>query len=450
MSKKNSAIPLEIWYNVIDENTVPKGICTMYNYCNTQSHNLKRGILKFCEKISKNLSRPDFKFVSDMIYGMLCSQSCMLSNISRKLEEKTLLKKVIDRLSRNLKDFTNGKTLFENYLKTVKSQINDKTILIVDGSDITKDYSTKMEGLTTVRDGSTGEYKLGYHTLGITALTPEKKMPIPVYTKVYSANEKNFVSEDEETIKGLKFLSNHFKKNNIRAFDRGYDNNRYYEYLIKNDEKFVIRAKKNRDVIYNGKRINIMELAKKFKGKYSLKYTKKNGFSADCKVSIIPIRLVCRPNDELNLIVCYGFGKEPMLLITNLKSDDKRLSIAVVKVYLMRWRIEEFYRFKKQQFGFENLRVRSLNSIRNLDLLLTIAVGYIGFISEKADERKIVMELIEYSKRIYGANKFVFYAIADGLFVLLSKCKQGISDMLKKKPKSTQLSMFTDVGFGWC
>ena len=47
----------------------------------------------------------------------------------------------------------------------------------------------------------------------------------------------------------------------------------------------------------------------------------------------------------------------------------------------------------KQQFGFENLRVRSLKSIRNLDLMLTVAVGYIGFISEKRDERIAVMQL---------------------------------------------------------
>lgn len=422
----------------------------MYNYFNTQCHNLKRGILKFSEKISKNLSRPEFKFVSQMIFGILSSQSCMLSEISRKLNERTSLKKIIDRLLRNLGSFNNGEKLFENYLKAIKSQINDKTILIVDGSDITKDYATKMECIATVRDGSTGECKLGYHTLGISALTPDKKMPVPVYSRVYSATESDFVSEDEEAINGLRFLSNHFKRNNIRAFDRGYDNNRYYEYLIKHDEKFVIRAKKNRDVIYKGKRMNIMEVANKFKGKYSLKFRKKNGLNADCKITIIPIRLVCRPKDDLNLVVCYGFGKEPMLLITNLRSDDKRLGVAVVKVYLMRWRIEEYYRFKKKQFGFENLRVRSLASIRNLDMLLTIAIGYIGFISEKCDERITVMQLIEHSKRIYGANKFVFYAIADGLFVVLSKCKQGIADMLKKKPKSMQLSLFTDVGFGWC
>ena len=422
----------------------------MYNYYNTLNHNLKRGILKFSEKISKNLSRPEFKFVSQMIFGILSSQSCMLSEIGRRLGETTTLKKIIDRLSRNLKEFNNAEELFENYLHSVKSQINKNTILIVDGSDITKKYTTKSECIATVRDGSTGEYKLGYHTVGVTALTPEKKMPIPVYTRIFSAKENGFVSDDEETIKALKFLSGHFGKNNIRAFDRGYDNNRYYEYLVNHNEKFVIRAKKNRDVIYRDKRVNIMEIAHKFKGKYSLKFRKRNGIGADCKISIIPIKLVCRPNNELNLVVCYGFGKEPMLLITNLKSDDKRLGVAVVKVYLMRWRIEEFYRFKKQQYGFENLRVRSLKSIRNLDLLLTIAVGYIGFISEKREKRVIVMQLIEQSKRIYEVNKFVFYAVAYGLFVVFSKCNQGIADMLKRKPKSMQLSLFPDMGFGWC
>ena len=105
----------------------------------------------------------------------------------------------------------------------------------------------------------------------------------------------------------------------------------------------------NHNLKNRGKRINIMELAHKFKGKYSLKFRKKNGIGADCKISIIPVSLACRPSDELNLVVCYGFGKEPMLLITNLKSNDKRLGAAVVKVYLMRWRIEEFYRFKKQK-----------------------------------------------------------------------------------------------------
>jgi len=420
----------------------------MTNY-STLNSNLKRGILRFSEKISKGLSRPDFKFISQMVYGMLASQSCHLSNIARVLDESIGLKRTINRLSLNLSVFDVDEELLDNYVSRNKNAFTNRTILIIDGSDITKPCSPKMECISRVRDGSTGEYGDGYHTLGVTALTPERKMPVGVYTKVYSAAEKEFISEDNEILKALKFLSKHFIKSNIRAFDRGYDNNTYYEYLIKNKEKFIIRAKKNRDVIYKGERLNILKLANRFKGKYSLKFTKKNGVIADCKISIIPIKLPCRPNDDLNLVVCRGLGMEPLLLITNLRSDDDRLCVAVTKVYLMRWRIEEFYRFKKQQFGFEGFRVRSLKSIRTLDLLLTIAIGYIGFMSEKNDERRMVMEIISVSKRIFGTPKFVFYAIADGLFRIFAKGKQGIVDMLQKRPKSNQICFLLDVGFGW-
>jgi len=151
----------------------------MYNY-NTLGSNLKRSILRFTERISTGLSRPDFKFVSQMIYGMLSSQSCHLSKISRALDEDITLKKVIDRLSRNLGDFSQGVKLFENYLDKMKGCFTARTILIVDDSDVTKPCSSKLEGLGVVRDGSTDGYGIGYHTVGVTALTPERKQPIGV------------------------------------------------------------------------------------------------------------------------------------------------------------------------------------------------------------------------------------------------------------------------------
>ena len=419
----------------------------LINY-STMSSNIKRRVLSFSENISNGLTRPQFKFVSQMIYGILSSQSCHISKIARALDEPISLKKTIDRLSRNLSEFTGDTKLFENYIKKVKSCITDKTILIIDDGDITKPCSYKLEGLGKVLDGSTGKIGIGYHMLDVIALTPEQKAPIGVYSKVYSASEKGFVSANDETLKALRFLGKHFKKKNIRAFDRGFDANIYYEHLIDNKEKFIIRSRKNRDVLHNGKLVNILELAKRFKGKYRLNFRKKNGMQAECKISIVPIKLSCRPEVDLNMVVCNGFGNDPMMLITNLKSDDNRLAVAITKVYLLRWRIEEFHGFKKQQFNFEDFRVRSLKSIRNLDMFLTIAIGYIGMMSERADEKPVVMKLIHISKRIYKVPKFKFYAIADGLFVVFAKCKNGISDMLRKKPKNPQLSLFPDVGFG--
>ena len=384
---------------LITTKTSTKGAyCTMINYT-TLNSNLKRGILNFSEKISKKFSRPVMKFICNMIYGILASKSCLLSEIGRNLNEKIPLKKTVTRLSRNLNDFDGGEELFEAYMKTIKKRYNDKSVLIIDGSDITKPASTKLEGLCEVRDGSTGEIGIGYHTIGAAVLS-DRKLPYGVYSKIYSSRETDFVSEDNEIIKCFEFLSKHFANSNIRTMDRGYDCNKYYEYFIKHNEKFIIRAKKNRNVIYKGKTINILKLANTFKGKYKLEFKDKSGINRSVKISIIPIRLCEFKNTELNLVVVYGFGAIPMMMITNLKSSDKRLCTAVCKVYLMRWRIEEYFKFKKQSFDFENLRVQSLKSIRNLDLLLTIAIGYVAEISGKSDNIKLRAEIVEVSKRV--------------------------------------------------
>ena len=132
------------------------------------------------------------------------------------------------------------------------------------------------------------------------------------------------------------------------------------------------------------------------------------------------------------------------MLLTSLKSDDNRLAVIITKVYLMRWRIEEYYKFKKQGFGFEKFLVRTLKSIRNLDFLLSIAIGYIGILSEKMDESIEVLEIIEASKRLYGLSRFTFYAIAGGLAEIFGKLYTGISTFFLCPPRPSQLCFF-----GW-
>lgn len=409
----------------------------MTNY-STLGHNLKRGIFKFCEKLSNGMYRPTQKFITDMVYGLLSGQSCFLTEIARKLKEEIALDKTVERLSRNLMDFDKSETLIENYFQSVKGNFDDTTILIGDDSDISKSCSSKLEGLCKVRDGSTGKITDGYWYAGVSALTAEHKQPIPVYGRVYSSLEEGFVSKNAETLKSLAFLSSHFPKTNIRALDRGYDAGYVFDYLIPREETFVIRMN-DRIVLHKGKKVLLSELSKRYKGKYLLKFETKDGRKADCKISIVSVSLPDYPDIPLNLVVCCGLSGKPLLLLTNLESTDNRLCVTVSKVYLMRWRIEEYYKFKKQGFGFEKFLVRSLNSIRNLDLLLMIAVGYIGVLSEKVDDCLTTLEIIKASKRLYGLSKFTFYAFADGLFEIFSKLHLGISAFFSRSPRSYQL-----------
>jgi hypothetical protein len=339
-------------------------------------------------------------------------------------------------------NFNETETLTENYFNTVQSHFDERTVLVVDDSDVTKLYSSKLEGLCKVKDGSTGEITDGYWFAGVSALTANHKQPIPVYSRIYSTVEEGYKSNNDETIKSLEFLSTHFPKTNIRAFDRGYDGGYIFDYLIPRDESFIVRLVGNRNCIYKGETVLVSRLAERFKGKYLLKFESKDGRKVDCKISIVPIFLPAYPDKPLNLVVCRGFGKEPLMLLTNLDSDDPRLCVTITKVYLMRWRIEEYYRFKKQGFGFEKFLVRSLDSIRNLDLILSMAIGYIGILSEKVDDSIEVMHVIHAAKRLYGLAKFTFYAISDGLAEIFSKSYVGLQAFFRTPEYSPQLSLF--------
>jgi len=413
----------------------------MTNY-STLGHNLKRGIFNFCGKISKGFYKPAQKFITEMVYGLQAGRSCFLTEIARSLNEDIALDKSVERLSRNLMNFDGADRLAENYFQEVKKQFDDSSVLLVDDSDIAKSCSEKLEGLCKVYDGSTGKIADGYWVAGVSVLTAEHKQPIPVYSRVYSSLEEGYTSNNAETLKSFQFMSSHFPKATIRALDRGYDAGYVFDYFIPREESFIVRMD-DRNILYKGEKILLSKLAKRFQGEYTLKFEDKNGKKAMCKISLVPMSLPKYPDTALNLVICNGLGKDPLLLLTNLSSDDDRLCVTITKVYLMRWRIEEYYKFKKQSFGFEKFLVRSLKSIRNLDLLLSIAIGYIGILSEKIGESIELHQVIQASKRLYGLSKFTFYAIADGLYAIFSKLYSGIDGFFQKHaPPSNQISFF--------
>ncbi|MTI66730.1 MAG: transposase, partial [Firmicutes bacterium] len=90
----------------------------MFNYSKL-SYQIKRKLSTFSKKVIKDISRSKAKFVFQMIYGFLESNSVHLSNISRGLNENISLKKTIDRLSRNLKNFDEAFKINENYIKEI-------------------------------------------------------------------------------------------------------------------------------------------------------------------------------------------------------------------------------------------------------------------------------------------------------------------------------------------
>jgi predicted secreted protein len=425
-----------------------KGAPSMKNY-SREAGIAKAGLLRFCKRISKGMGRPAEKLVTDMLYGLSIANKCHLTEIARALGEEITIKKTVDRLSRGLQKFEGRAIAQENYLKQAGKYIDETTIYPIDESDLAKPYSVAMEALHEVRDGSTNQIVPGYLTLEIAALTHKTKIPLPLYERVYSAAEDGFKSQDDEVLKGLRFLSERFGHGGIRVMDRGYDGNVYIQYFTKEAERFIIRVKKNRIVHYNGKSVNIAELAKRYKGKCALKCTLHEE-TIHCKVTEIPVQLPAFGKQTFYLVIVYGFGKEPMLLLTNCRSNDQRFCLAIVKMYLLRWRIEDQFRFKKQQYGFEDFRVRSLHAIRTLHQLVTLLTGYLALLSQEPTTmvscvlRQAACPIPRSKKR--KPKQFFHYELAAGFAVLLRKTTANLKALfppVRTRPPVAQISFFS-------
>ena len=117
---------------------------------------MKKEILNFSEKIAKNLSKSEKKFIQDIEYGIAASGSCLISDISRSLNEDIKLKNTIERLCYNLNSFDDIETLYNNYDDVIDASSQDKKV-------------TK-----------------GYHVCEATILTEKEKQLISVYSQIYS------------------------------------------------------------------------------------------------------------------------------------------------------------------------------------------------------------------------------------------------------------------------
>jgi hypothetical protein len=69
----------------------------------------------------------------------------------------------------------------------------------------------------------------------------------------------------------------------------------------------------------------------------------------------------------LFLVVVKGFGIKPMMLLTSCPVNiRKKESIwKIVEYYLARWKCDESFRYIKQCYNLEDIRVRSSIGIRN-------------------------------------------------------------------------------------
>ena len=406
------------------------------NNFTTNTYEMKREILNFSKKVSEGVNKATTKFVMDMQYGLAKGGSCLISNIARSLDENIKLNYTIDRLCDNLSNMyqEEKEIIWNNYLNEVSKNIDkENAIVLFDDSDINKEYSKKLEDLDRVIDGSSQDKKIvnGYHVCEATVLSMNNKQPMSIYSKIYSCKSKNFVSKNTYTLESIKAAENMIGEKFIGVFDRGYDDNKIFKYMSNNKHEFVVRLDDERILLFKGKKRSVGEVAKTRKGKISYKALFDDSEEYELMLSYTKATLPAN-KEEYTLVIVYGLSeKSPMKLLTNINIKDKADVIKVVRLYLSRWRIEEHFRGKKQEYDFENMRVRTLESMNTLNMMLTIYLGHIAILADKIDKKLLTIKILYASKSLKDKSIVWLSQIARGIKNILAYAHTGIRDWLE-------------------
>jgi hypothetical protein len=361
---------------------------------------LKAQLTKFSSELCSELSRPLEKFVGQMLFGIQASQDVKLSNIARSLKEEIALIKTEDRLSRNLKAAVLEQELAPRLAAMASRRVERNTVLCLDLSDIRKNHARKMEYLATIRDGSTGELHAGYWLCAITGAEVRGSETLPLYQKLYSTAAHDFIGENEQILEAVDLVSASTEDRGIWTMDRGGDRKKLLEPLLDRGRRFVIRSTGKRSVIgpYHMER-RVAEFAARCKLRHRAQVVKvKDGREKTCNLrfGVERVRLP-GPSELLDLVVIAGFGREPMMLLTN-ALDGARDSESlwwIAQIYLTRWKIEETFRFLKQSYNLEDIRVLKYQRLRNLVVLVTAAAYFAAtFLGHKMKLRILCEKLL--------------------------------------------------------
>ena len=390
---------------------------------------IEEQIRGFSGILSKGLGKIDRRLVGEMIYGIQMRQSTRLSEIGRSLNEETSLKKVIERLSRNLGHEGLGAQVVDAVAREGAPRIGQDTLLVADISEIVKPYGKKMEYLADVRDASEKRIRKGYWTLNVIGCDCGEHEITPLWLSLWSQNAKGFESENMEILNAVDGVRRHTGDNGVWVIDRGGDRRTLPVPLLKRQARFIIRMRGDRHVVLRGRRRVLADVAAGCALPYAdviIKEEKNKEVPYRLEYGFRKVKLPGR-DERLYPIVVKGLGKEPPMLLTNIPARKKRTVLWwFVRSYLTRWRIEDTIRFFKQSYHLEDIRALRYRRLQNM-MAFVLGAAYFAaaYLGVKVKLRVMTGRVLKAAQRIFGIPDFRYYAIADGIGEILRRWGKG-------------------------
>lgn len=375
----------------------------------------------FVQTLGEACPKPSRKFLYGMTLGMAMSGSVLLSEVGRKLHAlRAITFHALHKgLCRGLKSKQwSALPVQEAYLKQARAVLPSNAIIACDLGDITKPRARKMPGLRTVRDGSSKTLKKGWWLVEIEAVFGKKGNHLPLWLELFSVGRRWYKSQRAMVEMAITTIVLHVGKLGLWVFDRGFDNWKFFDFLQNLELRFLIRVNAKRHVLdlASGKTKSLGAISQDSVACARFLWGRKRRGRHLIEVTFASFEIL-QNQQKLTLIIARGFGKNPLLLVTNEPVGDGAAAVKLAKAYLKRWGVEEAGRLVKQVFDLENLRVLSWAGLVKLVWLTMWTYGLLCMIRLKA--KRLYENIIAAYPSFGHTPRFSYYRLAGGVAFLL-------------------------------
>jgi hypothetical protein len=404
-------------------------------------------------KYQSYFSRPVYKFIRDISFGILRSGHVHLSQIGAALEEETSLKKTTERLSSHLGRVGLDKELTHCHLEVNKRAFGQARYLIVDLSDITKPYAEKMEGLDIVYDGSTGELGNGYWQLNIIGVDESGTSIMPMVSSLYATEKEGGTgfSENKKILESVGTIAEHIRKDQIVVYDRGGDRSKLMYRWIKQKQYFIIRQTGSRSIFVKEQEKNLKNYGKGIPRRHTITVQKRRKNRIKTRTFDCGARQVYLPRQygdgrletALWLVSAKEHGKGWCWYLCYIPAETEAEAVQIaMQGYGYRWKIEEVHRQVKNDYHLEDVRLRRYTALKNFNVLFWITMNFLyhhldGLSIDILQNAKI--QLVYRPKRLSEYIGFVFYKLSKALKSILGDIKLRKLRLKDSRQNSDQL-----------
>jgi len=402
----------------------------------------------------KDLSLPEQKLFREIAYGILRSGHVHLTRIGSSLEESIRLKKTCKRFSYHLGKADLYERLNESHIAANRYFLSRCRYLIVDGSDVTKPYARKMEGLGRVHDGSTGDLSTGYWQMNLIGVDPESSSTVMASSRLYSYEtelESPDISENALILEEIERIDRHVQNKQTVVLDRGGDRRVLIEKFLQAERPFIIRQTGKRHVEHQGRRKRVDTVGKATDLKWTIDIARWRGgkrlihrFSCGAvRVKFPYAHHEGNWKQSLWLVTVQRGGKGRCYFLSYIDAETAEQAVRqVMEGYGCRWRIEEVHRQVKQDYRYESVSLRRYTALRNFNTLFWMTMGFLYQQLEDIS-LKLILEFREpliYTGHLRDVGKFYLYKLSRVVSDLLRFTKiRGPSNNRKINPEQLAL-----------